>query len=335
MSSRCRPVRCAGGLRDRPRARPRRPSPRPRARPRSASDRRRAGPADRPGSSRSRRAAGRGRCRTGGRPAAAGHRAGGWPLRRRRRAAPRATTTARSRSTDWLARRGVDPRCRTARRRPARRWRARRRGSARRGGRAPRSIAGWSSPTRPTSEPPARTCAARPGCRFGSSVSGVYVGVGKPRRSADGLDDALGVVEVVRPAPDGSRPGRSAAPVSAKPEPPPLVGRWLAGRPVALADLEDGDVVGPVPQVGRDDLEQAADQALAQDRVLARQRVGDRDRPAARALLGLAVERPVVMGREPLDHPRARPGRSVTTSVSPAPTSVSRTALRIASGSCR
>ena len=107
-------------------------------------------------------------------------------------------------------------------------------------------------------------------------------GAAKPEPAAEQLDDALGVVEVVRPG--RPVPGAAArpAPVSAKPEPPPLVGRRIAGRAVALADLEDRDVVAAVAQVGRDDLEQAADEALAQDRVLARQRVGDDDRPAGR-----------------------------------------------------
>ena len=81
------------------------------------------------------------------------------------------------------------------------------------------------------------------------------------------------------------------------------MGRRVARGAVALADLEDRDVVAALAEVGRDDLEQAADQALAEDRVLARQRVGDGDRPAGRALLGFAGQLAVVVGREPLDEP--------------------------------
>jgi hypothetical protein len=49
----------------------------------------------------------------------------------------------------------------------------------------------------------------------------------------------------------------------------------LLGRPVALADLEDRDVVTTLPGVRGDHLEEAPQEALAHDRVLARERVGD------------------------------------------------------------
>ena len=101
-----------------------------------------------------------------------------------------------------------------------------------------------------------------------------------------------------------SQAGISAAPVSDEPEPPPLVGAVaLVAGAVALADLEDRDVVaGPDGRFVGHDLEEAAEQALAHDRVLARQRVGDRDRPAAGLAFpgdGRVVDRP-----EPLDHRR-------------------------------
>ena len=86
--------------------------------------------------------------------------------------------------------------------------------------------------------------------------------------------------------------------------------RRVARRAVALADLEDRDVVAALAEVGRDDLEQAADQALAQDRVLARQRVGDGDRPAGRALLRLAVERRRRRGPGTARRSAARRGRT-------------------------
>ena len=85
-------------------------------------------------------------------------------------------------------------------------------------------------------------------------------------------------------------------------EAPPLVARPVGRRPVALADLEDRDVVATVAQVGRHDLEQAAGQALAHDRVLARQRVGHHDRPPGRSLVWFVVERAVVVPPEALDH---------------------------------
>ena len=155
--------------------------------------------------------------------------------------------------------------------------------------------------------PPASTRAARPGWRFGSSVSGRERRRREAEPAADQLDDALGVVEVVRPRRPvpGGRLGRAR---QREPEPPPLVGRRVVRRAVALADLEDRDVVASLAQVGRDDLEQAAEQALAQHRVLARQRVGDGDRPAGRALLRLARELARRRGPGTLDHLRRDEG---------------------------
>ncbi len=119
------------------------------------------------------------------------------------------------------------------------------------------------------------------------------------------LDQALGVVQVVR----ASRPvpGRDLGGAGQRqPEPPPLVGVALVRRAVALADLEDGDVGAVLAQVRRDDLEQAAEEGLAQDRVLAGQRIGDRDRPAAGS--ALADDDRVVDRPEPLDHRRGDEG---------------------------
>ena len=117
---------------------------------------------------------------------------------------------------------------------------------------------------------------------------------------ADELEDALRVAEV-----EGARrqvPGRGQRRSGEREaEAPPLVGRWCAGRAVALPDLEDGNVVPADPQVRGHDLEQAADEALAEHGMLARQRVRDDDRPAGGALLGLVLERAVIVRRKPFD----------------------------------
>ncbi len=181
-------------------------------------------------------------------------------------------------------------------------------------------VAGWTSPTRPTSDPPARTRAARPGMQVR------IVGRGARRRAPGsragrqiGLDDALRVVEVVggRRSVPGGRDGGAG---QRETESPPLVRRPTRRSPRSpCRPRRSRRRRWPCAEVRRDDLEQAADEALAQHRMLARQRVRDRDRPAARALLRLAVERPVVVGRERARPSGARPGRSVTTSVRPAP----------------
>ena len=96
---------------------------------------------------RRRRAAGRGRCRTGARRAAAGRRGAGSP--------PRPSAAGRSRGDDDRevaldrreARRRGDPVLGAAGRRPGPRSRARRRRPARRAGRASATTPGWSSPT--------------------------------------------------------------------------------------------------------------------------------------------------------------------------------------------
>ena len=73
--------------------------------------------------------------------------------------------------------------------------------------------------------------------------------------------------------------GGSAAPVSANPRRHHSVGPD-AQLPVALADLEDRDVVAAAALVRVDDVEQAADEVLAQDGVARRERVRDGDRLA-------------------------------------------------------
>ena len=159
----------------------------------------------------------------------------------------------------------------------------------------------------PDDRPAAATRAARPGWRFGSSAIGVKAGIGAPSRRHSSSTRPLRVVDVVRPGGSvGS--GRQGRAGQREPEPPPLVGRAVVRGAVALADLEDRDIVAAVAEVGRDDLEEAPDEALAEHRVLARQRVGDGDRPARRTLLGLAVGRAVVARREPLDRGRGDEG---------------------------
>ena len=124
---------------------------------------------------------------------------------------------------------------------------------------------GWSSPTTPDRatarrpSPAARsavTRAARPGWSSGSSASGAQDGAAKPEAAADQLDHALRVVEVeraCRPVP-GRLLGRAG---EHEREPPPLADH--AGIvAVALADLEDRDVVPPAPEVRGRDLDEAA-----------------------------------------------------------------------------
>ena len=90
------------------------------------------------------------------------------------------------------------------------------------------------------------------------------------------FDEALGVVEVVGTR--GAVPrGRFGGPGEREAEAPPL-GRAGLEPAVALAHLEDGDVVAPAPLVGVDDVEQAPDEVLAQDGVARRERIRDRDR---------------------------------------------------------
>src|SRR5207247_4596997 len=101
---------------------------------------------------------------------------------------------------------------------------------------------------------------------------------GGPGEGHQQLDQALRIVDV----------GRAAGPIPAghlelagqsEPESPPLP--WLvADAAVALADLEDRDIGRAPSAVRRDDLGEAADERLAQDRVVARERVRARDRSA-------------------------------------------------------
>ena len=103
--------------------------------------------------------------------------------------------------------------------------------------------------------------------------------------------------------------GGSAGPVRASPRRHhSCVGRSPSTRAVALADLEQGDRVAAVPQVRRHDLEEAADQALAQDRVLARERVRDGDGPPLGALVRLRIEGSVVRCGKAFDEPRRHEG---------------------------
>ena len=306
-----------------------------RPRPRSASGRRRAASAGRRGSSRRRPAAGRGRCRTARRRAAAA----------RRGARIAASTSAAGRST------GDDDR-----QVALDRGMARRRGHPR-GGELPAGQArdrdlGDDDPLGPQVErlddgrmeladagrraaPPASTRAARPGCRFGSSVSGASRGAGKPEPAGQQLEDALRVVEVVRPGPAGSRPAarrrRSARTRAA-------TTRGSAARPSRRSPCRPRRSRrrrGPWRRFVETTSSRLPSRLWRRTECwLDSGLVTTTGRPAGRCS-GSPVGRAVVVEREPLDHPRARRGRSVTTSVSPAPASVSRTASRTSSGSCR
>ena len=161
----------------------------------------------------------------------------------------------------------------------------------------------------PADEPsPPASDRARPGPDAGSGRrrSGVRDGAGKPEPAAEQLEQALRVVEVVRPRRGRFQAGCSAAPRERQAEPPPLVRRRVVRRRRSpCRPRRRRRPRGRARWFVDDDLEQAADQALAEDRVLRRQRVGDDDRPAAGTLPGLALERTVVVRREALDHPRS------------------------------
>jgi hypothetical protein len=139
-----------------------------------------------------------------------------------------------------------------------------------------------------------------PGCR-GAETSG------------DELHEAFRIVEVVRTR--DPVPGRCLGITGERePEPPPLVrpaARRVA-RPVALADLEDRDVGAPVPQVGRDDLQQAAEQTLAKHRVLSRERIRHGHRSATRpapARRGAPSSRHGIARPSPVRRGRTSPSR--------------------------
>ncbi len=110
-------------------------------------------------------------------------------------------------------------------------------------------------------------------------------GQGGPDRSSEAepggeqLDQALGVVEVGGAG--GPIPGRGLTGAGeGDPQPPPFA-RLVTGTAVALADLEQGEILATVPHVRRDDVGEAGDEPLAEHRVIGRQRVEDRDRVAA------------------------------------------------------
>ena len=91
----------------------------------------------------------------------------------------------------------------------------------------------------------------------GQAACSPGAGMAEPGRQQ--LDDALGVIEVVRAVLAAPR-GDLRGPGQGEREAPPLARRLIrtGARPVALADLEEGDVGPAVTQVRRDDLEQAA-----------------------------------------------------------------------------
>ena len=209
---------------------------RPVAAPRSGAGRR--------GSSRPRRAGRRGRCRTGGRPAArspavrrrtAGDGRGERRLRRRRprdRARPPGGGRRRGR-----ARAPGGPPARPARASSATitRWAVRRsqRVDERRVELADERARGGRRQSRGP---------RRPGWSSGSAASGAYVGRAEAEAAREQLDHALGVVEVVRARAGGSR-RRARRRRRARTRGATTRAASSPVRAVALADLEDGDVL--------------------------------------------------------------------------------------------
>ena len=224
---------------------------------------------------RRRRAAGRGRCRTGSTSAAAARHAAGCrrdcgAARRRRRRPP-----GRARRPDGVTAR---PRAHRLSRPPARPATA----SSATMIRSPRSSSasttrGWSSPSgRVRSAVRASTGPAAPGMedrvvrRAARSA-----GAGKPRRrqissttpfaSSRSYGSRDRFQAAARRRRSARRPSRHHSCVAA-----------VRGRRRSPCRSRRSRHRRALAQVGRDDLEQAAEQALAEDRVLARQRVGQR-----------------------------------------------------------
>ena len=162
--------------------------------------------------------------------------------------------------------------------------------------------AGWSSPTRPA----IASVGDRARCPTGMEQRIVGEGrvrrLGHAQRAGHEVDEALAVVEVVRPCrsvPGGDlgRTGQDEA------EPPPLVGPFpVVLCPIPLADLEDRDVRPALAEIGGGHLEEAAQQPLAHHGVLARQRVRHRDRATAGG--ALPGDDGIIDGRKALDHGR-------------------------------
>ena len=136
----------------------------------------------------------------------------------------------------------------------------------------------------------------------------VYAGRANPRRAA---------MSSTRPFASSRSKARatrfhdlaSALPVSAKPRRHHSWSRRpVDGRAIALADLEDRDIVTAMAQVGRHDLQEAPEQALAHDRMQPREWVRHDDRCPAWRLVRFACRRAIVPPREPLDHRRRHEG---------------------------
>ena len=107
--------------------------------------------------------------------------------------------------------------------------------------------------------------------------------VGQRRQAqmgAEQLDQPLGVVQIegaVRPVPGR----RLRVPGDQQPQAGPL--SWSVTHPtVALTDLEQGHIVATLPLVEGEDGEEAPDEVPAQDRMLGRKRIADRNRGAGR-----------------------------------------------------
>ena len=144
--------------------------------------------------------------------------------------------------------------------------------------------AGWSSPTRPAS-PSAGDDAGRP-TRDGASdrrSRGAYAGRGRPSERATSSMRPLRVVEVVRPG--RAVPGRDLGRAGQdEAEPPPLVGAFavVAARRSPCRSRRSRRPARPWRRFVAATSSRLPEQPLAHDRVLARQRVRDRDgRPPA------------------------------------------------------
>jgi hypothetical protein len=85
---------------------------------------------------------------------------------------------------------------------------------------------------------------------------------GRTEAAGEQLHDALGVVEVIRP--ELAVPAARLSCAGQREREPPPLARRVARPCVALADLEHRNVLGAVPQVRADDVQQDADQVAAQ-----------------------------------------------------------------------
>ncbi len=278
----------------------------------------------------------RDRCRTGGRRAAGG------PACAATRASTIArpvsvsgTTIARSRSTS--GKRGTDGARSGASRPPARpveRQLGEDHALGACGAPRRRRLAGWSLAERARARrPPAAARGGRGPGGTAARASRAVAGGRQAQPAGQQLQRCPSRRRGRRGAPRGSRPAARRRPRARSRAATTRAGSSPERR-IALADLEHRDVLGAVSQVDADHVEEAAEQVAPQQRVVARQRVGRRRsgrRPAA------ARRRPRAPRRRSRNVSRWRGETSavVTTSVRPAPASVSRTSSRTSSGDGR